>query len=128
MAGDLPGDGGSGGAGPASSSSGPASSDGGIPQRPEILEYELGSGEVVLYESRQHHRNWVDCMRSREKPISDVEIGHRSASVCHLGNIAIKLGRKLRWSPDAEQFVGDAEATGMVRRQYRSLWSLPSQG
>ena len=96
--------------------------------RPEILEYELGSGEVVLYESLQHHRNWVDCMRSREKPISDVEIGHRSASVCHLGNIAIKLGRKLRWSPDAEQFVGDAEATGMVRRQYRSLWSLPSQG
>ncbi len=94
--------------------------------RPEILEYELGSGEVVLYESLQHHRNWVDCMRSREKPISDVEIGHRSASVCHLGNIAIKLGRKLRWNPDAEQFVGDAEANGMVRREYRSPWSLPA--
>ena len=95
--------------------------------RPELLEYELGSGEVVLYESLNHHQNWVDCMRSREKPISDVETGHRSATVCHIGNIAIKTGRPLRWDPDTERFVGDADANGMVERTYRGPWSLPSR-
>ncbi len=92
--------------------------------RPEILEYELGSGDVVLYESRNQHQNWLDCMRSRELPISDVEIGHRSATVCHLGNIAIRLGRKLSWDPGAERFVGDAEANERLGYEYRSPWSL----
>jgi hypothetical protein len=53
-----------------------------------------------------------------------VEVGHRSVTVCHLGNIALRLGRKLQWAPSKELFVGDAEANGMLRREMRGPWKL----
>lgn len=90
----------------------------------EILDNEIGTGSVKLYESRDHHGNWVDCMHSRKRPIADVEIGHRSATVCHLGNIALRLGRKLKFDPRTEQFVGDTEANRMLWRPMRAPYTL----
>ena len=53
----------------------------------DILKIELGDGDIRLYESRDHHENWLDCIKSRERCICDVEIGHRSVSVCQMGNM-----------------------------------------
>ncbi len=72
-----------------------------------------------------HVQNWLDCIRSREKPIADVEIGHRSATLCHLGNIARWTGRKLRWDPVKETFPDDIEANKYLDRQRRKPYELP---
>ena len=69
-----------------------------------------------------HSRNFIDCVKSRNDPSAAVEIGHRTASLCHLGNIAMRLRRKLQWDPDKEQFVGDAEANAMLSRPLREPW------
>jgi predicted dehydrogenase len=78
---------------------------------------------VTLYTSDDHHKNWLDCIKSREKPICDVEIGHRSATVCHLGSIVCRLGRGIQWDPKTEQIVGDTEAQAMTDRPYRKPWT-----
>jgi hypothetical protein len=70
-------------------------------------------------------RNWLDCIRSRKPAVADVEIGHRSATVCHLGNIARWVGRKLTWDPQKEQFVGDEEANRQLDRPRRKPYELP---
>jgi myo-inositol 2-dehydrogenase/D-chiro-inositol 1-dehydrogenase len=67
-----------------------------------------------------HMGNFFDCVAARRPPISDVESQHRSVSTCHLGNIACRLGRKLRWDPVAERFIGDAEADGLLSRPQRA--------
>jgi len=90
----------------------------------ELLQEELGPGDVHLYRSPGHHENWLDCIKTREKPICDVEIGHRSVSVCHLGNIAIRAGRKLRWDPAREHFVGDEEMNRWLSKPMRAPWHL----
>ncbi len=90
----------------------------------EIAEQPLGSDAVRLYESKDHKTNFLDCIRSREKPICDVEIGHRSATVCHLGNMVIDLGRPLAWNPQKEEFEGDSEANELRLKTYRSPWAL----
>jgi hypothetical protein len=77
---------------------------------------------------REHLANWVQCIKSREMPIADVEIGHRSATLCHLGNIARWTGRKLQWDPDAEQFVGDDEANALLSRSQRAGYEIPDVG
>ena len=77
--------------------------------------------------SENHIKNWLDCIKSREKPIADVEIGHRSASVCHLGNIARRLGRKLKWDPEKEIFPEDKEANQHLEREHRKGWELPAK-
>ena len=82
------------------------------------------TGDVKLTVSTNHHQNWLDCIKSRKLPICDVAIGHRSATVCHLGNIAIRLGRKIQWDPAKEQVVGDSEAAKWVTKEYRSPWKL----
>ena len=76
--------------------------------------------------SRPHIQNWFDCIKSRQLPNADVEIGHRSISVCHLANIVRRLGRRLHWDPDKELFVGDAEANTYVDRPRRKGWELPA--
>jgi len=92
---------------------------------PEIIKEPLGDGDVHLYVSKNHHQNWLDCVKSRELPICDVAIGHRSATVCHLGNIAIRTGRRIAWDPVAQTITGDDEAAAMLSRPYRAPWSLP---
>ncbi len=82
--------------------------------------------EVHLYNtSHQGHKgNWAHCIRTRQKPICDVEIGCRSVTVCHLGNIAYMLGRPLEWDPVKEEFAGDAEANRWLDRPKREPWTL----
>ena len=94
--------------------------------RPEFLTDPLPSGATKLYVSDDHMGNFFDCVRSRKQPICEPEIGHRSASVCHLGVIALRLGRKLKWNPVKEQFVGDKEANTYLRRDPRGPWTYDS--
>jgi predicted dehydrogenase len=75
--------------------------------------------------ARPHIQNWLDCIKSRELPNADVEIGHRSITVCHLLNITRELGRRLHWDPKRERFVGDAEANAMLERPRRPGYELP---
>jgi predicted dehydrogenase len=76
--------------------------------------------------SDDHFRNWFDCIKSRQRPIADVEIGHRSAVICHLCNIARWVGRRLRWDPQQEVFVGDEEANRFLSRPQRKPYELPA--
>lgn len=71
-----------------------------------------------------HARNFLDAIRSRQDPIEPVEAGHRTASICHLGNIAMRLNRKLRWDPQQECFPDDAEAQSMLSRPLRAPWTF----
>lgn len=88
----------------------------------EILKFS--GGDVKLYVSDNHHRNWLECIKTRKLPIADVAIGHRSATVCHLGNISIRLGRKVKWDPTSESFINDAEAQKLTTKEYRAPWKL----
>ena len=74
-----------------------------------------------------HMTDWLNCVKSRQKPRADVEIGHRSATVCHLGNIARWTGRKLRWDPVKEEFIGDSEANQLLFREHRKGYELPRE-
>jgi hypothetical protein len=68
--------------------------------------------------------NFIECVKTRKLPVADAEIGHRSATVCHLGSIAIRTGRKLAWDPKTEQIANDKEASAMLTRIYRAPWTL----
>ncbi len=85
----------------------------------EIIKEPIQPDEVHLYESPGHMRDWVNCLKTRKQPVADVEIGHRSVTVCHLGNIACKLGRRLEWDPTNEWFVNDPEANDHLDRPMR---------
>ena len=74
--------------------------------------------------SDKNKKNFLDCIKSRNDTICTAEIGHRSASVCHLGNIAMQLGRKLKCDPKAEQFINDSAANNMLTRTMRAPWKL----
>jgi predicted dehydrogenase len=90
-----------------------------------LLQVQLGSNDVRLYKSDDHYRNFVDCVLSRKEPIAPAEIAHRSITICHLGNIAMRLGRSsLKWDPDQEKILGDEAAAKMLRRDYRAPWKL----
>lgn len=92
----------------------------------DLATQPLGDSDAHLYESADHHGNWLDCIRSRKPPICDVAIGHRSATVCHLGNIAIRSHRTVHWDPTQERIIGDDDLAQMTSRPYRSPWSLPT--
>jgi len=73
-----------------------------------------------------HHQNFIDCVRNGKKPNCDIEEGHQSAALAHLGNIAVRVGRSLKFDPKNEQVIGDEEANKLVRRQYRDgHWAVP---
>ncbi|WP_205880881.1 Gfo/Idh/MocA family protein [Limisphaera ngatamarikiensis] len=74
-----------------------------------------------------HLKNWLDCIKTRQRPNADVEIGHRSATVCHLGNIARWVGRRLRWDPVREIFPDDPEANQYLERERRKPWQHPEK-
>lgn len=89
-----------------------------------LLTSVIAPDEIHLYESNDHKRDFLNCIKTRKDPIAHVEIGHRSASICHLGNIAILTGRKLKWDPERESFLNDPEANRMLFRSMRSPWRL----
>lgn len=70
------------------------------------------------------HRNFLDCVRSRKPCYAPAETGHRTITIAHIGNIAMLLGRKLRWDPKAERFVNDSAADAMLSREQREPWTL----
>ena len=74
--------------------------------------------------NQRHVNNFFDCVKSRKLPAADVAIGHRSATVCHLGNIAVRTGKKIAWDPAKEMIVGDAEAAKWLSREHRKPWVL----
>jgi predicted dehydrogenase len=92
--------------------------------KPESLIRQRISPEKRLYKSDNHYGNWLECIRNRTRTVCDAEVGCRSLTVCHLGIIAKKLGRGLKWDPSAERFVNDAEADRMLSRATRSPWNL----
>ena len=79
------------------------------------------SGDAIKDYSR-HARNFLDCVKSRNQPLSDLESGHQVVTACHLSNLSLRLGRKLVWDADKEQIVGDREANDMLTRPYRLPW------
>jgi predicted dehydrogenase len=89
-----------------------------------LIQSKTSPNEVRLYRSNDHHQNFLDCVRLRTKPVVDAETGHRSATVCQIGNIAVRLGRKLRWDPAKECFIGDGIANKMLSRPMRPPWRL----
>ncbi len=96
---------------------------------PEKLATDpLGPGDVQLPRSPGHHRNWLDCIKTRERPVADVEAGARTVTVCHLGNLAYWHRRALKWDPERWQFPGDAEANTWRDRDRRDPWQLPTVG
>jgi predicted dehydrogenase len=90
------------------------------PPRTPPLQY--GPYQQVRDQFRPHVRNFLDCVKSRERPVADLESGHRSVTSCHLANIAMKTGRVVRWDPATEDIVGDAEARALLTKEYRAPW------
>ena len=91
-----------------------------------ILESVIGPEELHLYTNpKGEHDDFLLCVKSRKDPYFPVDIGHRVSTVCHIANISLKLGRKLKWDPIQEQFGGDASANEMLDRKRRDPWQLP---
>jgi predicted dehydrogenase len=91
----------------------------------QILNSRIGPGDLHLYTNPEgEHDDFLKCVKSRTDPYFPVDIGHRVSTVCHLANISLRLGRKLRWDPKAERFEGDPSANDMLSRPRRSPWIL----
>jgi len=89
-----------------------------------LLREKIGAGEIHLYNSGGHKRNFVDCILSRKETICPAEIGHRSISVGLLGEIAMLSGRTIRWNPAKEEILNDPGASALLGRAYREPWQL----
>ena len=95
----------------------------------DLRKTKIGPDEINLPrpagDHRQgHRRDFLDCVKTRKTPITPAEIGHRSATVCHLGNIAMILGRRIRWDPKSERVINDPSANHMLTRAVRSPWRI----
>jgi predicted dehydrogenase len=100
---------------------------GGFESQPSGLVNELiGPNETRLYRSRDHYQNFLDCVRSRALTIAPAEVAHRSASVGHLGVIAIETGRTIKWDPATETIIGDPGAERLLARAYRKPYQIPA--
>lgn len=89
-----------------------------------LKDYVIKDTETRLYRSENHYLDFLQAVQNRTKPICDVEIGHRTATVCNVANIAYSLGQTLQWDPEKEKFVGNSEANKMRKRKYRGNWKL----
>lgn len=98
--------------------------DGGTYAEPRAAEYEIPAGGKQPYRSPGHEQNWVDCIRSRKKPIMTIEAGHAVCVLCVLGNISYRLGRGLRWDAANERVLGDEEANRLLARPNRAPWRI----
>ena len=82
-----------------------------------------GSGNQA---TKAHMANFIDCVKTRNTPISDVESQHRTVTMCHLANISMRLGRPIQWDGEKEQCLGDDEANGMLSRPQRAGYEIPT--
>ena len=95
------------------------------PRRPGSADQPPDSKQLNTTDAtRQNAANFIECVRSRKPPNADVETGHRSTTVAHLGNIAFKTGRKLRWNAETEEFTDDGDASKLLARNARKPWDL----
>jgi predicted dehydrogenase len=89
-----------------------------------LLKRALAPEEIHLPVSNHHQQDFLNCVKSRARTVAPIDVAVRSDTLCHLSDIAMRLGRKLRWNPDKEQFIGDAEANRMLSRPMRSPWRV----
>lgn len=103
--------------------------------RREMLDVEVDPAAVGVFVPSEvvrredgglggEHRNFLDCVKSRRPCYAPAEVGHRTITVAHIGNIAMMLGRKLRWNPETERFVDDPEADARLTRPQREPWTM----
>jgi len=92
--------------------------------KPELATRVIGDNEKKVYKSENHYRDFTSAIRSRKKPICDIETGHRSATVCNLGNIAFELNRPLKWNPKKENFRKDSDANALLGRKLKAEWDI----
>ncbi len=98
---------------------------GGITTNPKELLKDVDVPKIVnAHANISHVNNFFECVKSRQTPAADISIGHRSATVCHLGNIAVRTKKKITWDPNQETIVGDAEASKWLTKEYREPWHL----
>ena len=91
---------------------------------PKMLETKFGDGDERVYFSDNHMGNFLDCIRSRKRCVSDLSIGHQTTSICNIGNIAMQLKRKLDWDPVKQVFADDVQANRLLQRPMRAPWRL----
>lgn len=100
-------------------------SRGGIQSDPaEIMKAVISDSDFHVYPSNNHRRNWIECIRNGKQTICPAGVGHRSATVCHLGNIGYRLRRSLTWDPVKETFANDTEANKLTRNEPRAMWRI----
>ncbi|HAR65251.1 MAG TPA: gfo/Idh/MocA family oxidoreductase [Lentisphaeria bacterium] len=92
----------------------------------ELRRHRFTENDIQLYESKNHRQNFVDSVVSRKPPICPASVGHRTGTICQLAGIAERLGRPIKWDPNAEQIVGDSEAKAMQDRPRREGYELPT--
>jgi predicted dehydrogenase len=92
--------------------------------QPALISEPLPSNAVRLQVATNHMGNFIACCRSRQQPICNVEVGHRSVTVCHIGNISVRTGQRLRWDPQTERFLENEEANRWLARPMRAPWRL----
>jgi len=90
----------------------------------KLLEEKFGSGDIQLFRSPGHQRNFLDCVKNRGTTITPCEVAHRSVTPGHLGQIAMLLGCKIRFNPDTEEIIDDPTAARLLRKPMRSPWHL----
>jgi predicted dehydrogenase len=90
----------------------------------KIVDIEMKESDIQLYHSDNHYGDWLNCIKTRRLPVADVEIGHRSASLCYLAAIGYKLNRTLSWNPELEIFPDDYRANMLLTKDYRAPWSF----
>jgi len=89
-----------------------------------LLRLKMRSDDIHLIESHDHPLHFLECVRTRRETIAPAEVAHRSTTLCLISEICLRLGRKLRWNPDRERFIGDDEANRMLSRPMREPWHL----
>lgn len=94
------------------------------PSNPALKDKVIGRDEKQVYRSDDHYKDWLNAIRNRTAPICDAETGHRSASICTLGNIAYELNRPLKWNPKSEKFRSDSNANKLLGRKLKKEWAI----
>ncbi len=89
-----------------------------------LTNFELKDSDRALYRSENHYQDWIDAIKKRSRPVSDVETGHRTASLCNIINMAYTLERPLKWAPAHEKFIDDDDADRMLTRAFRGKWDF----
>jgi len=94
-----------------------------VPEKPGFWTEPVKDSQTSWAEQYVGHiRNFLDCVKSRQQPIADLESAHRVATACHLANISLRTGKKISWDADKEEIIGDPDASRMLVRPYRQPW------